>query len=203
MCLRVGRLLGNGYCDEPTTAGVANMANIDAALRSARLQLQKNNASNVIRLCHQLAVKAPNDARLHELLGSAYLMTGQAVRALPHLLIAYNPKSALSWWNLLVAQHQSGNIKEARALLNLAPATELPPAQLALITRTVNTPSQQRVDSLQALVDKGQMLDAEIAAWLFLEDYPNHPLGKEVLAKARGLVSNVDEFPSQFSYKGV
>jgi len=126
-------------------------------------------------------------------------MTGQAVRALPHLLIAYNPKSVLSWWNLLVAQHQSGNIKEARALLKLAPATELPPAQLALITRTVNTPSQQRVDSLQALVDKGQMLDAEIAAWLFLEDYPNHPLGKEVLAKARGLVSRMDEFPSQFS----
>ena len=115
-------------------------------------------------------------------------MAGQASKALPHLLIAYNPKSALSWWNLLVAQHQSGNIKEARVLLGLAPAMDLPPAQLALITRTVNTPSEQRIASLQALVDKGQMLDAEIAAWLFLEDYPDHPLGKEVLAKARGMV---------------
>ena len=164
------------------------MSNIESTLRSARLHLQKNEVSIVIRLCHQAVVKAPNDARIHELLGSAYLMTGQASKALPHLLLSYNPKSALSWWNLLVAQHQSGNIKEARALLGLAPAMDLPPAQLALITRTVNTPSEQRIASLQALVDKGQMLDAEIAAWLFLEDYPDHPLGKEVLAKARGMV---------------
>jgi len=164
------------------------VANIESTLRSARLHLQKNEVSIVIRLCRQAVAKAPKDARLHELLGSAYLMTGQAPKALPHLLIAYNPNSALSWWNLLVAQHQSGNIKEARALLRLAPAMELPPAQLALITRTVNTPSEQRIASLQALVDKGQMLDAEIAAWLFLEDYPDHPLGKEVLAKARGMV---------------
>ena len=164
------------------------MANIDSTLHSARLHLQKSEVSVVIRLCHQAAVKAPNDVRIQELLGSAYLMAGQASKALPHLLIAYNPKSALSWWNLLVAQHQSGNIKEARVLLGLAPAMDLPPAQIALITRTVNTPSEQRMASLQALVDKGQMLDAEIAAWLFLEDYPDHPLGKEVLAKARGMV---------------
>ena len=164
------------------------LAAADPALRSAVLHFNKSDFGTVIRVCHKMVTKSPADLRVHELLGSAYLMTGQASKALPHLLIAYNPKSALSWWNLLVAQHQSGNIKEARALLGLAPAMDLPPAQLALITRTVNTPSEQRIASLQALVDKGQMLDAEIAAWLFLEDYPDHPLGKEVLAKARGMV---------------
>jgi len=162
------------------------LAAVDPALRSAVSHFTKSDFGAVIRVCYKMVTKSPDDRRVHELLGSAYLMTGQALKALPHLLIAYNPNSALSWWNLLVAQHQSGNIKEARALLRLAPAMELPPAQLALITRTVNTPSEQRIASLQALVDKGQMLEAEIAAWLFLEDYPDHPLGKEVLAKARG-----------------
>jgi len=151
-------------------------------------QFHRNEFGIVIRLCHKILKKSPSDVTINHLMGSAYLMTGQASKALPHLLLAYNPQSALSWWNLLVAQHQSGNIKEARALLGLAPAMDLPQDQIALITRTVNTPSEQRIASLQALVDEGQMLDAEIAAWLFLEDFPDHPLGKEVLAKARGMV---------------
>jgi hypothetical protein len=160
----------------------------DPALSSAVFNFNKSDFGTVIRICHKMVTKSPADLRVHELLGSAYLMTGQASKALPHLLLVYNPKSALSWWNLLVAQHQSGNIKEARALLGLSLAMDLPQDQIALITRTVNTPSEQRIASLQALVDKGQMLEAEIAAWLFLEDYPDHPLGKEVLAKARGMV---------------
>ena len=164
------------------------LAAVDPASPSAVLHFNKSDFGAVIRVCHKMVTKSPDDRRVHELLGSAYLMTGQASKALPHLLLSYNPKSALSWWNLLVAQHQSGNIKEARALLGLAPAMDLPQDQIALITRTVNTPSEQRMAAVQALVEKGQMLDAEIAAWIFLEDYPDHPLGKEILAKARGMV---------------
>jgi len=148
----------------------------------------KNEFGTVIRLGHKMLTKSPSNTTINHLLGSAYLMTGQAAKALPHLLIAYNPKVPLSWWNLLVAQHQSGNIRDAKELLKLAPVMDLPQAQIDLITQTVNTPSQHRMDALESLVSQNQFLEAEIAAWLFLEDYPDHPLGKEILGKLRGLI---------------
>ena len=121
------------------------------------------------------------EANLH--LGALLLQQGHAERAIPYLKNACQcqPHLVQHWLRLLFALQVIGDDTHALELLEAAVRFNLPPSELERLCRNLNDPPEQRQLALLQLYRLGNHLTTEIAAYMFVENFPAHPLGWQVL----------------------
>jgi tetratricopeptide (TPR) repeat protein len=66
---------------------------------------------------------------------------------------------------------------------NQAKSLKLPLDLLEQISRSLVVPPHKRVDSLVEILKQNNAINTEIAARLFIENYPEHPLGWQILGE--------------------
>ena len=131
------------------------------------------------RILSLLPLHAEANARL----GALLLQQGQAGQALPHLERARQaqPHVLQHWVRQLSALQTIGEVSKAHALLEAATEFGLSGAELEQLSRLLHEPPELRQQGLVQLYQQGKHLTTEIAVYMFIEDYPAHPLGWQVL----------------------
>lgn len=133
------------------------------------------------RILNSLPLHIEANARM----GALLLQQGQAEASLVHLERARQaqPHQLQHWVHLLAALQAVGDLGKARELLNDATEFKLSEAQLQRLSQSLSEPPQTRQQSLLQLYQSGQdVLTTEIAARFFMDDYPEHPLGWQILS---------------------
>ena len=138
--------------------------------------------------CYQRILTAlPLHAEANTHLGALLLQQGHAERAIPYLKNARQcqPHLVQHWLRLLHALQVIGDDTHAFELLEAATQFNLPPSELERLSRNLNAPPEQRQLALLQLYQRGNHVSTEIAAYMFIENFPAHPLGWQVLGAAQ------------------
>ncbi len=125
---------------------------------------------------------SPLNAQVNSLLGELLIHMGQNEQAAKVLEVAYQaaPQEEEHWIRLLAAQHRAGNLVRCRELLVLGEG-RIPKEQLDLFAHGISQPPANRIHALMQLFKKQNYVSAEISARMFIEDFPEHPLGWAIL----------------------
>lgn len=154
-------------------------------LRQAELHIQAGKAQRAQPLLAQVLKLLPKHPQANSRLGMLLLQTGRTEEAVKHLHTAVEaePRVALHWLRLLSALQQLGDVQAAQDLAAQAAHFNLSAETLAQLAKVASEPPGQRQHGLLAMYQSGQnVLTTEIAARLFIGDYPDHPLGWQILA---------------------
>jgi predicted Zn-dependent protease len=159
------------------------MASLQATLGSAQFQIQRGHLHIALKLYRGLWALVPHHEQVNSELGALLLLMGKPQKALFHLHTAYKQGNASMslWLNYLIANHKTGNLVVARELLAFGPSMGIDSQHIEDLQKVINQPSKERQEALQAICSKGDLMEAEIAARLYLKDYPDHELGVKTL----------------------
>ena len=135
------------------------------------------------KLYQQVLRALPMHALAHSRLASLHLHSGHPHLAVPHLekVLQAQPALPQHWVRLVRALQQAGDLERAKACLDQSQQFGLPAHTIAQLADSLARPTDQRQHALLATYNKGHHLTTEIAARLFMDDYPDHPLGWQVL----------------------
>ena len=135
------------------------------------------------RLYQQVLRSLPMHALAHSRLASLHLQAGHPHLAVPHLekVLQGQPTLPQHWVRLVRALQQAGDLERAKACLEQSQQFGLPEHTIEELALSLTQPQDQRQHALLATYQKGQHLTTEIAARLFMDDFPDHPLGWQVL----------------------
>jgi tetratricopeptide (TPR) repeat protein len=142
---------------------------------------------------------SPSNAEVNSLLGELLIHIGQNEQAAKVLEVAYQaaPQDEEHWIRLLAAHHRAGNLVRCRELLVLGEGL-IPKAQLDLFAHGISQPPANRINALIHLFKKKKnYLSAEISAWMFIEDFPEHPFGWAMLHDVLNATGREPEAASQ------
>ena len=134
--------------------------------------------------CYQRILTAlPLHAEANTHLGALLLQQGHAKRAIPYLKAVRQrqPPLVQHWLRLLRALQLIGDDTHAAQMLEAAVQFNLPPSELERLSRNLNDPPEQRQLALLQLYQRGNHVSTEIGAYMFIENFPAHPLGWQVL----------------------
>lgn len=153
-------------------------------------QLSKANAfekqgrfQDAIKTYRKILILLPLHAKTNGLLGNLLLKTGQFENALEPLerAIQGEPHNLDHRTNLIAALHRCGKLEKAKALIDELYQTGMDVNQIAAISESLNQPPLIRQKALVDLFESSDLQSAEIAARLFVQDYPDHPLGWQII----------------------
>lgn len=135
------------------------------------------------KLYQQVLRALPMHTLAHSHLASLHLQAGHPHLAVPHLKKVLQGQPALPqhWVRLVRALQQAGDLERAKACLDQSQQFGLPEHTIAQLAHSLTQPPDQRQHALLATYQKGHHLTTEIAARLFMDDFPDHPLGWQVL----------------------
>ncbi|MBD8049703.1 tetratricopeptide repeat protein [Limnohabitans radicicola] len=135
------------------------------------------------KLYQQVLRSLPMHALAHSRLASLQLQAGHPHLAVPHLekVLQGQPALPQHWVRLVRALQQAGDLERARACLDQSQQFGLPEHAIAQLAHSLSQPPDERQHALLATYQKGHHLTTEIAARLFMDDFPDHPLGWQVL----------------------
>ena len=153
-------------------------------LRQADAYIQIGKNQQAIKLLAQVLKVLPKHPQAHSRMGGLYMQTGHAAQGIRHFEIAceMQPKVLHHWLRLLSAYQEVGDLTRAKAVLEQAAQHQWPTQVMEQLAATTLQPSAQRQHHLLGLHQSGRdQLTQEIAARLFIEDYPDHPLGWQIL----------------------
>lgn len=177
------------------------MASLQATLGTAQFQVHRGHLHLALKLYRSLWALVPQHEQVNSELGALLLLMSKPQEALFHLHRAYKQgnSSVQLWLHYLIANHKTGNLVVARELLALGPSMGIDAQQIEDLRRVINEPSKERQEALQSAWGKGDLMEAEIAARLYLKDYPDHELGMKILeqikqSKTLGGYKNVSHF---------
>ena len=95
-----------------------------------------------------------------------------------------HPQDLIAWAQYLkILKHLDDTQALDRAKAQ-AQALGLPLGHIELFSKSVGIPQLKRVQDLVEILKQGHALNTEIAARLFIDDHPGHPLGWQVLGEA-------------------
>jgi len=103
----------------------------------------------------------------------------QAAKVLEDALRA-EPTNVEHLIRLLAAHHRAGNLVRCRELLVVGELL-LSKQELAMFEHGISQPPPSRLGALKLLLKKRNYVSAEISARMFIEDFPQHPFGWEML----------------------
>ena len=153
-------------------------------LRQADAYIQIGKNQQAIKLLAQVLKVLPKHPQAHSRMGGLYMQTGQAAQAIRHFEIAceMQPKVLHHWLRLLSAYQEVGDLTRAKAVLEQAAQHQWPTQVMEQLAATILQPPGQRQHHLLAMFQSGKdAITTEIAAHLFIDDYPEHPLGWQIL----------------------
>lgn len=153
-------------------------------LRQADACIQHGKTRQAIQLLTKVLKHLPTHPHAHSRLGVLRMQVGQTNEAIRHFQTACTaqPKVLFHWVRLLSAYQQIGDVQRAKDVLAHAAQHNWPEQTMAQLAEIAMAPTGQRQHNLLALYQSGQdQLTTEIAARLFLDDYPDHPLGWQIL----------------------
>jgi len=165
-------------------------------LRQAEMHIQAGRAQQAQPLFMQIIKLLPTHPQANNRLGMLLLQTGRTKEAVKNLRIAAQaePKVVLHWLRLLAALQQLGDVQAAQDVLAQAVKFNLPIATMEQLARIASEPPDKRQRCLLMIYQSGQnLLTAEIAARLFIDDYPEHPLGWQILSALLHDTGKLDE----------
>lgn len=142
---------------------------------------KSQQAAQVLR---KILRQLPQHPQANSQLGLLLLRSGQAEAAVPYLRRACEsqPKVMWHWLRLLSACQQSGNTTESKAVLSQASRYSWSAEVMTQLAKVAHEPPAERQRHLVGMYQSKQdPLTTEIAARMFMEDYPEHPLGWQVL----------------------
>jgi len=90
-------------------------------------------------------------------------------------------KAEKIWICLLVAHHRCGNHSRVKELLAIMRQSGFDEEELNKIERDLNEPPPYRIDAVRQLIAKQDVVGAEIAARLLVQDFPDHASAKRLL----------------------
>jgi len=153
------------------------------ALHHALLNHKAGRMAPAVACYQRILASLPLHAEANIHLGALLLQQGHAERAIPYLKNARQsqPHLVQHWLRLLHALQVIGDDTHAAQLLEAAVQFNLPPNELERLSRLLNDPPEQRQLALLQLYRRGNHLSTEIAAYMFIENFPAHPLGWQVL----------------------
>ena len=136
-----------------------------------------------IKLYQQILKALPAHPVANGRLASFFLQSSQPQLAVPHLerVLQAQPSLPQHWVRLICALQQAGDVDKAHAYLQESQKFNLPPDTIEQLAQTLSHPPDQRQHALLATYQRGHALTTEIAARLFMDDYPDHPLGWQIL----------------------
>jgi tetratricopeptide (TPR) repeat protein len=135
------------------------------------------------KLYQQILKALPTHPVANGRLASFFLKSSQPQLAVPHLerVLQAQPSLPQHWARLICALQQAGDVDTAHAYLQESQKFNLPPHTIEQLAQTLSQPPDQRQHALLATYQRGHHLTTEIAARLFMDDYPDHPLGWQIL----------------------
>lgn len=158
-----------------TTSHLLRQAN--HALSVGRLPLAEQLFRKVLRLL-------PRSAQAHDQLARICVLKKDFLGAASHLqvLCSLNPKSTSHWMRLISCLDLAGDVAQAREAFEQASQYGIAAEALQYLQSTLRLPPEQRQQSLLTHYRQhSDDLTCEIAARLFISDYPDHPLGWQIL----------------------
>lgn len=153
-------------------------------LRQADRFIQAGKTTQAVRLLETILKMLPMNPQANSRLGSLFLVAGKFVEAIRCFDTARQaePKVLHHWLRLIGAYQQTGDMAGARQVAQEAVEFNLPEATLEHIARLACEPPGARQHGLLQMYQSGkETLTTEIAARLFVDDYPDHPLGWQIL----------------------
>jgi tetratricopeptide (TPR) repeat protein len=157
-------------------------------LQRAQTHVQRGQIEAAFKLYKGLLVTFPNHPQVNGEMGMLSLQHRPPQEAIKPLekAAAAMPQADKIWICLLVAHHRCGNHDRVKELLATMRQNGLDEEEINKIERDLNEPPPYRIDAVRQLTAKQDVVSAEIAARLLVQDFPAHDatglLLQEVLA---------------------
>ena len=98
------------------------------------------------------------------------------------------PQAEKIWICLLVAHHRCGNHTRVKELLTIMRQNGFDEDALNKIEQDLNEPPPYRIDAVRQLIEKQDVVGAEIAARLLVQDLPDNEAAGLLLQEVLGQV---------------
>lgn len=153
------------------------------ALQEAQAHHRAGRLTQTVRCYRRILSLLPLHPEANAQLGALLLQQGQAEQAVALLIRARQaqPQVVQHWVRLLSALQLSGDVHQARDLMAEATPCNIAASELERLSQSLSEPPKSRQQGLVTLYQQGKHLNTEIAAWMFRDDYPDHPLGLQIL----------------------
>lgn len=155
--------------------------------------LMRGKVDESINVFKKVLRLVPADGFANNQIGTIYLITGNVEKAIKHFEIAVytNPTNYSFWINLIVAVDKSGDIARSERLYN--DAISKLPKQAELITNSINSIPHISARNMRMLYEQGNYDASEIAARLFIKQFPHNQDGYILLNEielARSIIND-------------
>ena len=126
----------------------------------------------------------PKHPQVNNLLGTVLIQVGQPEAAAKVLEVALEaePANPEHWIRLIAAYHRAGHVQRARKLLPQGVAMGVDNDLMEQLHKSLSEPPALALQALGKLVKAGNVVSAEIAARMMVEDYPDSITAKNCLA---------------------
>jgi len=154
-------------------------------MRQGRAYLQANRVPAAIESFKRVIKWLPTHRDANLQLAYLYLHTPDYARALQHCqrVLESEPKNLTAWAQRLEILDRMADKVGVEAARSQAQDLGLPLERLERIGKSLAVPPQKRIQALVDILKLGNLVHTEIAARLFIENYPEHPLGWQVLGE--------------------
>jgi pentatricopeptide repeat protein len=162
-------------------------------LRRAQSHVQRGQIDAALKLYKGLLVSVPNHPQVNTELGVLSLHhrpPQEAIKPLEKAALA-QPHAQQIWVCLLVAHQRCGNLVKAREVLASMRQKGFSEKELAVFEQELNEPPPDRLASVRRLLEQNNLLSAEIAARLLVEDFPSNAEAGQLLQEVLGQVQTI------------
>lgn len=154
-------------------------------LQQAEVHYRAGRIEPAQKLYRAILKLLPTQPLANTRLGAILLQRDQPEQAVPFLerVLQTQPQHIQHWCQLITALQCSGQQQRARELLEQATDTSLTQTELERLRLNLDAPPESVQRHLIALYQSASKVTTEIAAHLFIADYPSHLVGWQVLSE--------------------
>ena len=166
------------------------------SLRQAEIHIQAGRTQPAIALLSQILKLLPRHPQANSRMGMLLLQVGRIEEAIAYLKRATEaqPTVVFHWLRLLAAYSQSGNVQQAQRVLEQAATYQWSAQVMEQLAKVATEPTGRRQHGLLSLYQTGKdLIVTEIAARFFMDDFPGHPLGWQILGAVLHDIGKLDE----------
>ena len=176
-------------CSPLTSCGWFDLS-LGLILQRAQTHVQRGQIEAAFKLYKGLLVTFPNHPQVNGEMGMLCLQHRPPQEAIKPLekAAAAMPQADMI---LLVAHHRCGNHERVKELLTTMRQNGLDEEELNKIERDLIEPPPHRIDAVRQLIEKQDVVSAEIAARLLVQDFPDHAEAGELLQEVLAQASKV------------
>ena len=171
--------------NDPQTRSNGQTESLKRTINQGISHLQKSQLNDAARCFHKVLKWLPKNKDANLRLGYICLHTGKLNDAEKYTRTALEskPKDPIIWAQLLTILNK---LNDASSLSEAKTKTEsigLESYLLEQISASLALPPNSRAQGLIEIMKKNNLTNTEIAARLFIDTYPDHPLGWQVLGE--------------------